>query len=367
MQDEMPQNDSNYRAEIEKNGAIAFVPGGNSMWPILKNRRQSVIAEKKRERLKPLDVALYEREDGAFVLHRVMQVTEGGYIICGDSLTTLEDIKEEQVFAKMTGFYRGKKYISCEDEEYIKRVKRWYKNPKKREFKIKCFYFVVRIKNGIKRIFCGRKKESVEKVQNLYTGKIEETYTEGEKSIEIGGKTLFYILKRSKRRTLSIEIKPDGTVVVHSPLKLPDERAENFLIEKSQWIDKHLDRIANRPQTEKLTEEEIKELKAKTLAIVKERVPIFADELEVDYKKVTVRKQKTLWGSCTREGNLSFNCLLALFPVEIIDYVIVHELCHRKYMNHSKYFWAEVEEVIPDYESRRAYLKKQGKEILDKI
>jgi predicted metal-dependent hydrolase len=83
----------------------------------------------------------------------------------------------------------------------------------------------------------------------------------------------------------------------------------------------------------------------------------------VEYGRITIRMQKSRWGSCSGKGNLNFNCLLMRTPDEIIDYVVVHELCHLKEMNHSPRFWAEVEKIFPDYKERRKWLKDHGNEI----
>lgn len=132
---------NDYAAELQKTGAIAFVPSGVSMWPTLKNRGQTVIVTAKKERLKRYDVALFIRRDGKYVLHRVMEPKEGGYIICGDSQFVTENVKEEQVIGVMEGFYRGKKYISCEDEAYKKEVEEWFAKKTRRKIKLKVFYF----------------------------------------------------------------------------------------------------------------------------------------------------------------------------------------------------------------------------------
>ncbi len=144
----------NYKTQLEKNGVIAFVPGGNSMWPTLKNRGQSVIIVKKEQKLKALDVAFYQRADGTFVLHRVIKVTDFGYYMLGDSQVNPEKVEEEQVFGVMQGFYSGKKYIECTDEKYIESVKKWYSNPKRRKRKLKFFYLRVGIKRRLKKLFC---------------------------------------------------------------------------------------------------------------------------------------------------------------------------------------------------------------------
>ena len=144
---------SDYKTELLKNGILAFVPGGNSMWPTLKHRGQSVVVLVKTEKLNRFDVALYQRKDGAFVLHRVMEPTEWGYIICGDSQFTLEKVYEEQVFGVMTGFYRGKKYIDCKDEKYKREVERWYRRKKLRKLRLKWFFFRKRVRNKLARIY----------------------------------------------------------------------------------------------------------------------------------------------------------------------------------------------------------------------
>ncbi len=144
---------SNYKTELEKNKIIAFVPGGNSMWPTLKHRGQSVIVELKTDRLKRFDVALYQRDSGVFVLHRVMEVKDGGYIICGDSQFTLEPVREEQVFGVMSGFYRKDKYIEVTDEKYKKEVERWYKRKTYRKLRLKLFYLTNAVKRKLKKIF----------------------------------------------------------------------------------------------------------------------------------------------------------------------------------------------------------------------
>ena len=149
---------TNYRIELEKNKVLAFVPGGKSMWPMLKNRGQSVVVQPKTEKLKKFDVALYQRDNGAFVLHRVITPTEYGYVMCGDSQFTLEKVKEDMVFGVMTGFYKGKEYIETDNLQYRKEVEEWYGNEKRRKRKLKRFYFNQRVKNKIKRIFSRLKK-----------------------------------------------------------------------------------------------------------------------------------------------------------------------------------------------------------------
>ena len=87
----------------------------------------------------------------------------------------------------------------------------------------------------------------------------------------------------------------------------------------------------------------------------------------VSYGRITIRSQHTRWGSCSAKGNLNFNCLLMLTPPEILDYVVVHELCHRKEMNHSARFWAEVARVIPGYEASKNWLKDNGSALIARM
>lgn len=176
-----------------------------------------------------------------------------------------------------------------------------------------------------------------------------------------------YTLVKSARRTIAIEIKRDGTVVVRAPRRAKDEEIKSFVKSKRGWIEKHLARIASAPKAEKFSLKEIAEMKAKVYSPLVFKVKFFAEKAGVSYGKVSVRAQKTLWGSCNKKGDLSFNCLLSLLPQELFDYVVVHELCHRKQMNHSAAFWREVEKILPDYKARRANLKKTAPSLIARL
>lgn len=90
------------------------------------------------------------------------------------------------------------------------------------------------------------------------------------------------------------------------------------------------------------------------------KAAFYSTRMQTDYKRITIKEQKTRWGSCSSKGNLNFNWKLVMMPEAIIDYVVVHELAHRKHMDHSSSFWKEVEKVLPDYRERRNWLKKNG-------
>lgn len=114
----------------------------------------------------------------------------------------------------------------------------------------------------------------------------------------------------------------------------------------------------------KLSPKEIKELADLAREVFPPKAAYYAQQIGVTYGRITIRNQRTRWGSCSGKGNLNFNCLLMLTPEEVQDYVVVHELCHRKEMNHSVRFWREVEKVMPDYKVRRKWLKEHGGRII---
>lgn len=181
-------------------------------------------------------------------------------------------------------------------------------------------------------------------------------------------------LIRSKRKTLVIEVNANGEVVVRAPLRMPVSQINKFIGEKADWIDIHVRKMLKRKEERKsqedskggrpISDQEIRLLKIKAKRVIPHKVNQYAQQMGVTYGNITIKVQKSRWGSCSAKGNLNFNCLLMNAPEEIIDYVVVHELCHRKEMNHSPKFWTEVEKVIPDYKDRRKWLKDHGNELL---
>ena len=157
---------------------------------------------------------------------------------------------------------------------------------------------------------------------------------------------------RSNRKTLSIQLKP-GEIIARAPLRMKDKEIYSFIDSKKSWIEKNLTKTEEREKAiskaNPFTQEEINALAEKAKTIIPERVRYYAPKIGVTYNRITIRCQRTRWGSCSSKGNLNFNCLLALFPLEVIDSVVVHELCHRKQMNHSPQFYAEIEKVFPEY------------------
>ena len=183
-------------------------------------------------------------------------------------------------------------------------------------------------------------------------------------------------LIRSKRKTLVIEVNAKGEVIVRAPLRMSVSTINKFIGEKADWIDSHVKKMLKKQEERKnreeadekepLSEQDIKLLVTKAKRIIPPKVNKYAKLIGVTYGNITIRMQKSRWGSCSGKGNLNFNCLLMNAPEEILDYVIVHELCHRKEMNHSPRFWTEVEKIIPDYKDKRKWLKDHGNELMKK-
>ena len=176
-----------------------------------------------------------------------------------------------------------------------------------------------------------------------------------------------YELIRSRRRSLALQLKPDGTVLVRAPLRAPTWQIEAFLRQTWDWVERRRARQAALPKVEKLGEEELAALKKRARRVFLARAAYYAPVVGVSYSRITVRSQGTKWGRCSSKGGLNFNCLLLLAPTEVLDYVVVHELCNRLEMNHSARFWAEVERVLPDYAAARKWLRQNGGSLLARL
>ena len=172
-----------------------------------------------------------------------------------------------------------------------------------------------------------------------------------------------YRIIKTRRKTIGLEISPDLQITVRAPYHLSDFRIREFVESKQTWILKHLaimqDRQAHDPiPAGVISDKELRHMTEEARIIIPERVKYFAKIIGVTYGRITIRHQKTRWGSCSSSGNLNFNCMLMATSPELIDYVVVHELCHRKQMNHSPLFWKEVEEILPDYRNLRSRLRE---------
>ena len=177
-----------------------------------------------------------------------------------------------------------------------------------------------------------------------------------------------YKVIRSGRKTIGLRVEADGSVPVRAPYLCPASSIDKFVRDSAGWIEKQREKASSLGSAAAsegaLSAEEIKKLSSGMKSLLPEKLERYSGLLGVNYGRVTVRCQKSKWGSCSAEGNLNFNCLLMLAPEGVLDYVIVHELCHRRHMDHSKAFWAEVERAVPDYKEKRRWLRENGGTLL---
>jgi len=209
-------------------------------------------------------------------------------------------------------------------------------------------------------------------------------------------------LVRSKRKTLSLIVETDGTLTVRAPLRMKDTDIRRFIEEKKGWINQKqakalkdavaprqfvdgesflylgkevtlrivpngnsalmMDGIFKLTKSAQLRAESVFEdwYKKQARKVLSERVIFFAHKYGFKVGKIRISSARTRWGSYSSKGTLSYTWRLVMAPLEIIDYVVVHELCHSKELNHSKAFWAQVEAILPDYKWRRKWLKSNG-------
>ncbi len=177
-------------------------------------------------------------------------------------------------------------------------------------------------------------------------------------------------LIRSRRKTLALQVRPDGSVLVRAPLRTSMREIQRFLDQHTDWIEKQQARMRLRAEEAALipalSEEELKALAKAARRDLTARTEAFAHQMGGSYGRIAIRHQKSKWGSCSSAGNLNYNCLLMLAPESVRDYVVVHELSHRRHMNHSPAFWAEVARILPDYKDARKWLRENGTAIMNR-
>lgn len=177
-----------------------------------------------------------------------------------------------------------------------------------------------------------------------------------------------YKIRRSHRaKRISITISSNGLVTAVAPHQVKDESIHLFVNKHIDWIKKHLSKIEKRiskqpigSQNKDLTihsERHYKKHKEEAREIITSRVNELSQKFGFEYKKISIRNQKGRWGSCSIKGNLNFNYKLMFCKPEVRDYVIIHELSHLKFMNHSQQFWSLVSSLCPDYKKWRRELK----------
>lgn len=178
---------------------------------------------------------------------------------------------------------------------------------------------------------------------------------------------LSYTLIKSKRRTISLEIRGEE-LIVRAPNRTSKREADAFVKKHEGWIRKKREQLAVRKTAEqsvpRLSEEDIKRLAEQAKVVLPARVEYYARIMGVRCGRITLRCQKTRWGSCSAKKNLNFNILLMLTPPEVIDSVVVHELCHLVEMNHSARFYELVYRFYPEYDRWNRWLKDNGNLIM---
>ncbi len=169
----------------------------------------------------------------------------------------------------------------------------------------------------------------------------------------------FNIKSRKGARGIRIAVNGDGSVVVTKPSRVPRVLTEAFVNSKMDWIITQIREVEKRPKKlfSHYSAKDFKEHKQNAYLLAHNRVLYFNTFYKHEVRNITIRNQKTRWGSCSGKGNLSFNYKIVFLPKELQDYLIVHELCHLKEMNHSVRFWNLVQEHIPEYRKLRQKIK----------
>ena len=229
------------------------------------------------------------------------------------------------------------------------------------------------------------------------------------------GTFLNYKIVKSKRRTMALQVAKTGEVTVRIPFTVPYRLGHELVLKNSRWVNEAVLKIRSKPvlnqfqwadgnelllfgekriirivqdvrrkgilikeSSEELTltgpidgEDTVKTViknwyRQRARQYLEEKTALWAQIMNADYGRIAIRDQATRWGSCSGKGNLNFNWRLVLLPEDLADYVVVHELAHRSYMNHSKAFWSTVEKEIPDYRSRRKRLREYESDIYQK-
>ena len=184
-----------------------------------------------------------------------------------------------------------------------------------------------------------------------------------------------YEIIYSSRKTIAIQVTRDGRVLVRAPRRCSHSYIDNFVSNNENWVLKHLARAKELKEQKEAAASAHPPLSAKDRSryieiardIFTRKTEYYARIMGVSYGRISIREQKTRWGSCSSTGNLNFNWRLILAPEEVLNYVVVHELAHRREMNHSKAFYAIVESVLPDYRTARKWLRDKGQTLWEMV
>lgn len=197
----------------------------------------------------------------------------------------------------------------------------------------------------------------------FWNNSVAKKNTQTEHSIILGEKNVPYTLVKSGHsKYMRITIYREGRLRVSIPRRVGAHQVDKLLLEKSTWILSKIDYFTTLPPLaiHKNSKKEYVEKKDEALLVVNEALTKYNALYNFKFQKVHIKNQKTLWGSCSRRGNLNFNYKIVLLPERLRDYVVVHELCHVREFNHSKQFWDLVAKTIPDNKEIRKELKITG-------
>ena len=172
---------------------------------------------------------------------------------------------------------------------------------------------------------------------------------------------------RSDRKSIGIQVRRDGSLVVRAPRFASEAEILRVVAQHRKWIENQQAKMEAAAPVQTLAPEALAQLTEQAARTLPPLVEAWAQRIGVRYGRITIRRQRSRWGSCSKAGNLSFNCLLMLCPQEVVEYVVVHELCHRKQMNHSPAFWAEVARILPQWRAQERWLKTHGTEIMRRM
>lgn len=167
-----------------------------------------------------------------------------------------------------------------------------------------------------------------------------------------------YTLKRQKRKTLSLQINDDLTLTVKAPFFVTKQEIDKFVLNHTDWLEKKLGQFQEREKIKaNLTDEKIAELKEKAVRIIPQRVEYYSHLMGLVPTGVKITSARKRFGSCSGKNSLCFSYILMLYPIEAIDYVVVHELAHIRHHNHSREFYKLIEKYMPDYKQRIKILR----------
>lgn len=167
-----------------------------------------------------------------------------------------------------------------------------------------------------------------------------------------------YTLKRQKRKTLSLQINDDLTLTVKAPFFVTKQEIDKFVLNHTDWLEKKLGQLQEREKIKaNLTDEKIAELKEKAVRIIPKRVEYYSHLMGLVPTGVKITSARKRFGSCSGKNSLCFSYILMLYPIEAIDYVVVHELAHIRHHNHSREFYKLIEKYMPDYKQRIKILR----------